>query len=134
MNIIVTFVLAEPVIVVEPVNSQKITPTHLTMPCNATGKPRPNIFWLFNGVLLQTTASSKYTMSQSGSLTIYVENTNDAGLYTCIATNIHASVNHSATLIVQGKNYRLFSLFIVCICNSSTNYCISSKECKWYYT
>ena len=67
--------------------------------CEAIGEPVPNIFWHFNGIMINVSDnSSKYMiMSESisinittikSTLTVYNATISDVGVYACFASNI----------------------------------------------
>lgn len=67
------------------------------------GKPEPVASWLFNGQLLNTIGSQKYTSEQS---TLKINNAmkSDNGVYTCLLSNgYHSQQSLNLTLIVIGR-------------------------------
>ena len=85
----------------------------------ATGVPRPDIMWYFNGVQLNMGGQVSYTLEEDGDRVIsstlsitrpYLE---WIGNYTCEASNIVASISSSALVDIQGA----YVVNTVCIMN-----------------
>ncbi|CAH2311914.1 hemicentin-1 isoform X2 [Pelobates cultripes] len=70
----------------------------ITMLCEATGNPTPEIMWYKNGASLATSAGQRIV--GTGALQIAFAQPDDGGLYTCIAENIAGTVNSTMTLSV----------------------------------
>jgi len=71
-----------------------------------TGVPSPNIIWHKNGH--QLTNGDKYKLKRDGevcSLTIKDVNSDDAGLYSCIATNRDGTATCEAQLAIAPRMY-----------------------------
>eukprot|EP00118_Oscarella_pearsei_P022470 m.260180 g.260180 ORF g.260180 m.260180 type:complete len:1305 (+) comp40432_c0_seq2:224-4138(+) len=68
----------------------------VTLPCSATGAPRPTFSWQFQGVPVQESADMK--ILQSGSLVISKVGSKHKGKYTCAATNQKGTINQSTIL------------------------------------
>ena len=82
----------------------------VTFSCQATGEPIPNISWYFNRIIINTSNTSKYNISNSingnvitSVFTIVSAQSSDVGTYTCHAMNIIGSDKSSAILTVHGK-------------------------------
>ncbi|KAJ8390304.1 hypothetical protein AAFF_G00108730 [Aldrovandia affinis] len=107
--------------------------------CNATGDPFPNVQW-FNshGSLLDTeTSGGKWTVD-TGVLNITSITFADRGRYTCMASNVYGSVNHSVTLRVvftsddMGIYYMIVCLvtFTIIMVMNVTRLCMMSSHLK----
>ena len=66
--------------------------------CIATGKPDPQITWLFNSGPLDL---SRFTIT-ANSLQLAALQVSDEGKYTCVATNTAGNDSIMANLVVQG--------------------------------
>uniref|UniRef100_A0A3Q3K3Y4 Hemicentin 1 n=1 Tax=Monopterus albus TaxID=43700 RepID=A0A3Q3K3Y4_MONAL len=73
----------------------------VTLPCRATGSPRPTITWQKEGINIPTTGNS--SLLSSGSLQIAFIQPSDTGRYTCTAANAAGTVSLELTLTVQSK-------------------------------
>ena len=77
---------------------------NITFSCIAEAEPTHVIEWLFDGRILFN--NSKYTLTGMDTTFSMLEvqnvDINDAGNYTCVATNIHGMANTTALLEVQG--------------------------------
>ncbi|XP_078513119.1 contactin-5 [Lissotriton helveticus] len=81
---------------VEKINDTQLdSGDQLRWECKATGKPRPSYRWLKNGEPLQS--QSRVEMV-NGVLMIHNVNQSDAGMYQCLAKNIHGTMYSSAEL------------------------------------
>ncbi|XP_029699238.1 roundabout homolog 1 isoform X4 [Takifugu rubripes] len=95
-----------PVFVVRPRNQVVGVGRTVTFQCEATGNPQPAIFWQQEGSqnLLFSyqppQPSSRFSVSQSGDLTITDAERSDMGYYSCQALNIAGSVITKALLEV----------------------------------
>ncbi|XP_036379292.1 roundabout homolog 1-like isoform X1 [Megalops cyprinoides] len=96
-----------PVFVVRPRNQVVATGRTVTFQCEATGNPQPAIFWQREGSqnLLFSyqppQPSSRFSVSQTGDLTIMDVQRSDRGFYSCQALNIAGSVITKALLEVS---------------------------------
>ena len=82
----------------------------VTFSCQATGEPIPNINWYFNSIIINTSNTSKYNISNlingnviTSIFTLVNTQSFDVGTYTCHAMNIIGSDESSAMLTVHGK-------------------------------
>ena len=82
----------------------------VTFSCQATGEPVPNISWYFNSIMMITSNSSKYNISNSfdetlvtSLLTIMNIQSSDVGTYTCHAENFIGIDRSFGILTVNGK-------------------------------
>ena len=82
----------------------------VTFSCQATGEPVPNIGWYFNSILINTSNTSKYNISNSingnvftSLFTILNIQSSDVGTYTCYAENIIGDYQNSGVLTIYGK-------------------------------
>ena len=58
----------------------------LMMDCLHTGSPSPEIRWLHNDIAV--TLSDRYSVMGNGSLLISSMNAEDAGVWTCLVSNV----------------------------------------------
>ncbi|XP_046477031.1 cell adhesion molecule Dscam1 isoform X1 [Neodiprion pinetum] len=86
----------------------------VSLRCSATGSPPPSFTWLLDGQPLgDIVAGHRYAIGQyvdqSGDvishLNISSAGSEDGGLYTCVAANALASVEHKARLNIYGSPY-----------------------------
>ncbi|GFS28190.1 uncharacterized protein TNIN_184901 [Trichonephila inaurata madagascariensis] len=63
--------------------------THLILPCNVSGKPRPRISWLKNGQLLSLNSSKGHPFLDRKALLFYPLLPSDSGNYTCLVSNLY---------------------------------------------
>ncbi|XP_030634927.1 roundabout homolog 1 [Chanos chanos] len=95
-----------PVFVVRPRNQVVGVGRTVTFQCEATGSPQPAIFWQREGSQNLLFSSqppqpfSRFSVSQSGDLTITDAERSDMGYYSCQALNIAGSVITKALLDV----------------------------------
>ncbi|XP_018586176.2 roundabout homolog 1-like isoform X3 [Scleropages formosus] len=95
-----------PMFVVRPRNQVAAVGRTVTFQCEASGNPQPAIFWQREGSqnLLFTyqppQLSSRFSVSQTGDLTITDIQRSDGGFYSCQALNIAGSVITKALLEV----------------------------------
>jgi hemicentin len=80
------------------------------IPCNAQGSPPPVVTWLKSGrtVLID---GVQHISSSDGTLSINRAVLSDAGVYTCVATNIAGSDETEIMLHVQGD----FLMMKICL-------------------
>lgn len=71
------------------------------IPCNAQGTPLPVITWFKDGSAMLVDGGQNI-ISSDGTLSIDQAMLSDAGIYTCVATNIAGSDESEITLYVQG--------------------------------
>ncbi|KAJ8392080.1 hypothetical protein AAFF_G00078860 [Aldrovandia affinis] len=95
-----------PAFVVRPRNQVVGVGRTVTFQCGATGNPQPAIFWQREGSLSLLFSnqppqpSSRFSVSQTGDLTIVNTERSDVGYYSCQALNIAGSVITKALLEV----------------------------------
>uniref|UniRef100_A0A672KM51 Roundabout guidance receptor 1 n=1 Tax=Sinocyclocheilus grahami TaxID=75366 RepID=A0A672KM51_SINGR len=95
-----------PVFVMRPRNQVVGMGRTVTFQCEATGSPQPAIFWQKEGsqnLLFSSQPpppSSRFSVSQTGDLTITAVERSDGGYYSCQALNIAGSVITKALLEV----------------------------------
>ncbi|PWA28901.1 hypothetical protein CCH79_00012842, partial [Gambusia affinis] len=108
--------------------------------CNVTGDPFPTVEW-FNshGVRLDTqTRGEKWWLLDNGVLNITSIEFSDRGKYTCMATNVHGTVNGTVTLRVvftngdMGVYYMVVCLvtFTIIMILNVTRLCMMSSHLK----
>ena len=104
---------ALPYIILPPVSQDVLQNTFISLLCNASGVPTPDITWWktwSNGssmlvledqrIVIMTTSEMNNVTSE---LIIEQAQPSDAGNYTCTATNVVGSVSATANVFVQGK-------------------------------
>ena len=82
----------------------------VTFNCQAVGEPVPTISWYFDGIMINVTDTSKYSVSNSinntevtSSITILNTQSSNAGMYTCEAENFISTNRTSGVLTVNGE-------------------------------
>ncbi|XP_072270757.1 myosin light chain kinase, smooth muscle-like isoform X2 [Pyxicephalus adspersus] len=71
--------------------------------CHIEGFPDPEVLWFFSGQPIQESNRFQIDYEDSGSCTLIISNVspNDAGMYTCQASNVHGHAETSSRLIVH---------------------------------
>ena len=72
----------------------------LTLHCQATGFPLPIITWQKDG---QPVDTNHVTLLSNGSLHISSTVVQDAGKFSCIATNVAGSPSVNADIVIYGR-------------------------------
>jgi len=87
--------------------------------CQATGAPILNIYWYFNGVLIDRKNTTKYFISEisnpitkRSTLTVMNVGSTDTGTYTCSAFNDASSDTSSGVLTLNSKDIIAYILYI----------------------
>ena len=94
--------ISAPQVMLSPAEQTRDEGRNTNLYCTAGGNPRPRIEWRFKGSKLLS--GSKHWTKDDGELNIKNLNYNDAGRYTCVATNILGSHQASGNLTVRGEN------------------------------
>ncbi|XP_074524022.1 hemicentin-1 [Halichoeres trimaculatus] len=89
-----------PLIQSHPPTLDVILNNPITLPCRATGSPRPTITWQKEGINIHTTGGS-FTVLPSGSLQISKASVTDSGTYICVAQNPAGTALGKTKLRVQ---------------------------------
>ncbi|XP_070817740.1 hemicentin-1 [Chaetodon trifascialis] len=89
-----------PVIQTHPTTLDVILNNPITLPCRATGSPRPTITWQKEGINIHTTGGS-FTVLPNGSLQISKAAVLDSGMYICVAQNPAGTALGKTKLRVQ---------------------------------
>ncbi|KAK2835266.1 hypothetical protein Q5P01_015750 [Channa striata] len=89
-----------PVIQSHPSSLDVILNNPITLPCRATGSPRPTITWQKEGINIPTTGGS-FTILPNGSLQISKASVLDSGTYICVAQNPAGTALGKTKLRVQ---------------------------------
>ncbi|XP_034438633.1 hemicentin-1 isoform X1 [Hippoglossus hippoglossus] len=89
-----------PVIQSHPPTLDVILNNPITLPCWATGSPRPTITWQKEGINIPTTGGS-FTVLPNGSLQISKASVSDSGTYICVAQNPAGTALGKTKLKVQ---------------------------------
>ncbi len=77
----------------------------VTLSCDASGSPAPELSWTRNGSPVETSNNSRISLSNNNkSLTITNVNRADSGKYQCVASNKLGNATSNATLDIQCKN------------------------------
>ncbi|XP_046849597.1 papilin-like [Xenia sp. Carnegie-2017] len=87
-------------IVIGPESSETVAGRDITMPCVATGNPKPEIFWL-KGNLDVSVFGQRFKVFPNGTLKISQVQEVDEDLYTCVANNIISRRSQAAYLSVS---------------------------------
>ncbi|KAL4660924.1 microfi brillar-associated protein 3-like [Arapaima gigas] len=104
--------------------------------CNISGQPFPTVRWVnSHGTLLD---GGKWLVLDSGILNITSITFEDRGKYTCVASNIYGSTNHTVTLRVvftngdMGVYYMIVCLvtFTIIMVLNVTRLCMMSSHLK----
>uniref|UniRef100_A0A8C1K3P7 Hemicentin-1 n=1 Tax=Cyprinus carpio TaxID=7962 RepID=A0A8C1K3P7_CYPCA len=89
-----------PVIQSHPSTLDVILNNHVTLPCRATGSPRPTITWQKEGINIFT-AGGDFTVLPNGGLQISKARVEDSGTYMCVAQNPAGTALGKTKLRVQ---------------------------------
>ncbi|CAB1323870.1 unnamed protein product, partial [Coregonus sp. 'balchen'] len=89
-----------PVIQVHPSTMDVIVNNPITLPCRATGSPRPTITWQKEGINIPTTGGG-FTVLPNGGLQISKAAVADSGTYMCVAQNPAGTALGKTKLRVQ---------------------------------
>ncbi|XP_026178915.1 hemicentin-1 [Mastacembelus armatus] len=89
-----------PLIQTHPPTLDVILNNPITLPCRATGSPRPTITWQKEGINIPT-AGGRFTVLPNGSLQISRASVPDAGIYICVAQNPAGTALGKTKLRVQ---------------------------------
>ncbi|XP_028259472.1 hemicentin-1 [Parambassis ranga] len=89
-----------PLILSHPPTLDVILNNPITLPCRATGSPRPTITWQKEGINIPTTGGI-FTILPNGSLQISKASTSDSGTYICVAQNPAGTALGKTKLRVQ---------------------------------
>eukprot|EP00064_Thunnus_orientalis_P020663 superscaffoldBa00005807_g20806 len=89
-----------PVIQSHPLALDVILNNPITLPCRATGSPRPTITWQKEGINIHTTGG-RFTVLPNGSLQISKASVSDSGTYICVAQNPAGTALGKTKLRVQ---------------------------------
>ena len=83
--------------------------TNVTLVCDAGGEPFPRISWLFNGQEVGKTFKNHSLVIQNNSLVLW-NISKQAGLYTCVASNVNGTINASTVIRYVGMLARACSI------------------------
>ncbi|XP_036375886.1 hemicentin-1 [Megalops cyprinoides] len=89
-----------PVIQTHPPTLDVILNNPITLPCKATGSPRPTITWQKEGINIVTTGGG-FTVLPNGGLQIARAKVDDSGTYMCVAQNPAGTALGKTKLKVQ---------------------------------
>ena len=103
--------IVAPVVRTEVMNQRISEGDTISLTCQATGKPIPNITWYFNDIPMEKANAMDYVISEmslnpitkNSTLTIFSAQTSEMGTYTCNAANLVSSKSSSTMLIVNGE-------------------------------
>lgn len=91
---------------------------YVTLKCNVTGNPKPNIQWYHNGKLIEYDWLVTY---EEPKLVIQTYEEKDKGVYQCVATNVAGEAQATALLSLRAKQYNDAPKNIKCLpLNAST--------------
>ena len=91
--------ISSPVVTVTPSNLNVRINQSASFFCSATGNPTPKLLWKQNG----DKVPSRWNVSRDGRLSMRHTRYSDAGVLTCVATNLLGTMRTNVTLEVQGK-------------------------------
>ena len=77
---------------------------YVTLNCKARGRKPINYRWYKNGKRLMSRRTDSSLVTDQSELTLRSLVASDSASYTCKVTNIVDSIEHSFSLVVQGKN------------------------------
>lgn len=77
----------------------------LMMDCLHTGTPRPDLKWLHNDVAVNLL--DRYSVMDNGSLLISSMKAEDAGVWTCVVSNVLGQAQMNVTVSYDGDKGRL---------------------------
>ena len=87
---ITNLILDAPMIVTHPQNVSVLTGESVTISCNITALPRPEVTWSRDDEIVEY--DQRLQLLEDGSLHISDVMMTDDGLYQCVATNVNGSV------------------------------------------
>lgn len=90
-----------PIIELGPANQTLPVKSTATLPCRTVGTPTPKVQWHKDGVLVQY--GGRITMASNGTLIIENLQSDDSGLYTCIASSESGNTSWSAAVTVSSS-------------------------------
>ncbi|XP_058808708.1 neogenin-like isoform X3 [Phymastichus coffea] len=91
-----------PIFIARPSNQRVLEKSSATLECAANGKPKPQVFWLKDGVSIDLASlDSRYETVGASSLMIKDVTEEDKGLYQCRAKNDIDSLDAIAELTVE---------------------------------
>ena len=73
------------------------------LPCEVSGRPRPQVTWTKNGVRLSSDSDPHYFITESGSLEIFSAHPDDTATYSCTAINVAGVLEKRVMLFVNGQ-------------------------------
>ncbi|XP_026645394.1 hemicentin-1-like [Microtus ochrogaster] len=76
----------------------------VTLPCKASGIPKPSITWSKKGELIST-GSAKFSAGADGSLYVVSPGSEESGEYICTATNAAGYAKRKVQLTVYGESH-----------------------------
>lgn len=91
--------------------NRRLNGTNIVFYCEAIGLPTPVITWFYNEDINITQNANNYGYYYDYLYSVLIVRyitLQDAGLYTCIASNVHGTVNATTTLQVQGNTIRIY--------------------------
>ena len=78
--------------------------SEFTADCDASGMRPPIYSWSFNGVVISSPSSGRFSVDQNtGVLTILELTFSDTGSYTCVASNSIGTDQQANSIVVFGK-------------------------------
>lgn len=99
----------------ETQNELKVTENETTeLECFVEGNPKPLILWIKDGHVLNPDIEKHYMIFHNGQLLqIHGIKPSDAGLYTCVASNIAGTKEKSFVLDIYSMDSLIFLLMVI---------------------
>ena len=104
--VVVFYTCAVPPVLIEGPNDRNVIKgRNVSFHCIAEADPIHGIQWYSEeGLIRVDSFINKYLLTNDASRLLILDvDLTDAGLYTCVVTNVHGTLNATATLHVQGK-------------------------------
>lgn len=107
-----------PQFIFPPLDTNAPWPESVTLQCLATGIPTVTYTWhhVMTGPggeeVLESVIGNGVTVSE-GNLTFNPSRREDAGMYRCVANNVHGEISGDATLEILGEHWDMYNIIII---------------------